>query len=160
LPRVTITMVAGPDDLLAAVDAGERVGRWTAPVEELADRLVARAHGGPGVLAIGGEPTIRLPSAPGRGGRAQHTALLCARALAAAPPSREVAILCAGSDGTDGPTGDAGAVVDERTAARIHDVDGALARYDSGSALAEVGALITTGPTGTNLCDLYLVVVR
>jgi glycerate-2-kinase len=160
LPRVRVERVAGPSDLLAAVACDERVANVTSSVEELAERLVTRAHGGPGVLAIGGEPTIRLPTNPGRGGRAQHTALLCARALAAAPPVREVAILCAGSDGTDGPTADAGAVVDATTAARIGDLDGALARYDSNPALAEAGSLVTTGPTGTNLCDLYLVVVQ
>ena len=96
------------------------------------------------------------------GGRAQHTALSVARGLGEAALGVEVAVLCAASDGTDGPTLAAGGVVDAGTWARAKEagVDGALAllRCDSGSALAVAGDLFAPGPTQNNLCDLFLVV--
>lgn len=71
-------------------------------------------------------------------------------------------MLCVASDGSDGPTADAGALVSAETVAwaRAHPgrVAAALAGFDAGNALEAARALITTGPTGTNLCDLYLVV--
>ena len=66
----------------------------------------------------------------------------------------DVEILVAGTDGTDGPTPDAGGIVDGRTWG-----DGAaeaLARADAGTYLAAHDALVTTGPTGTNVMDLMI----
>ena len=175
-------VVAGPDDLaLAAVAALVARGfavapadvetRVVDPVESLAARLAARAQalawrvaGGAGAAlasVAGGEPVIRFAGPPGRGGRAQHTALLCAESLAAMswPAGVQAAVLCAGSDGSDGPTGDAGGLVDAGTWLRagVQVAEAARARYDAGTALAAAGDLVTTGPTGSNLCDLFLV---
>ncbi len=164
LPRTTLRLLAGPDVLyVAALAAARALGlaadgepHYTGSVAVLAARLVAVARAlAPGsAFVISGEPTIRLGPSVGRGGRAQHTALL----VAAAGLPDGVAVLCAGSDGSDGPTRDAGAIVDAGTAGRAGDVAGALAAYDAGTALAAAGDVWTTGPTGQNLCDLYIVV--
>src|SRR5262249_57810274 len=117
---------------------------------------VARALAPGSAFVVSGEPTIRLGPTVGRGGRAQHVALL----VAAAGIPDDAAVLCAGSDGTDGPTRDAGAIVDAGTAGRAGDVARALAARDAGTALAAAGDLLTTGPTGLHLCDLYIAVAR
>ena len=69
-------------------------------------------------------------------------------------------LLSAGTDGSDGPTEDAGALVDGETVARgkIHGLDAgaALAKADAGTFLEASGDLIHTGPTGTNVMDLIL----
>ena len=68
-----------------------------------------------------------------------------------------------GTDGTDGPTGDAGGLVDESSAAaaveRGVDVDQYLRAADAGTALETLDMLVTTGPTGTNVMDLCIAVV-
>ncbi len=105
-----------------------------------------------------GEATIAVGEAPGQGGRAQHTALLVARALAGAPGW---ACLCVGSDGVDGTGPAAGAIVDGDTWAALAaagiDGDRALAARDSGTALAAIDAAVVTGPTGVNHADLMVV---
>jgi glycerate 2-kinase len=110
-----------------------------------------------GTLHIwGGETTVQLPAMPGRGGRNQHLALAAARIVA----GHAALLLAAGTDGTDGPTADAGALIDgdtiERGAQLGWNADSALARADAGSFLEASGDLIHTGPTGTNVMDLML----
>ncbi len=113
-----------------------------------------------GLHLWGGEPTVRLPENPGRGGRAQHLALAAAMELAG---SGNICLLAAGTDGTDGPGEDAGALVDGATLNRaLSDpfaARQALERADSGSLLAEAGDLIETGPSGTNVMDLFIGIV-
>ena len=126
-------------------------------VEELAAELAERAlQLQPNHLFIAvGEPTLAVRG-DGKGGRAQHLALLMARALARSA----TAFVALGSDGSDGPTAAAGAAVDgdswAEACARGLDADGALARFDSHPLLDRLGATLVTGPTGTNLTDLYL----
>jgi hydroxypyruvate reductase len=71
-----------------------------------------------------------------------------------------VALLAVGTDGTDGPTEDAGALVDGETVARgaLHGLDAraALAAADAGRFLEASGDLVHTGPTGTNVMDLMM----
>jgi glycerate 2-kinase len=109
------------------------------------------------VRVWGGESTVRLPARPGCGGRNQHLALAAARYLTEYP---QLLLLAAGTDGTDGPTEAAGGLVDADTCARLAmaglDLDDCLARADSGTALAATGALLSTGPTGTNVADLVI----
>lgn len=112
----------------------------------------------PGVLHVwGGETTVSLPARPGRGGRNQSLALSAARVLRGRD---DVLLLAAGTDGTDGPTADAGALVDgatiERGEAEYGSADAALTRADAGRFLEMSGDLIQTGPTGTNVMDLML----
>lgn len=111
-----------------------------------------------GVVHIwGGETTVHLPAAPGRGGRCQTLALAAAREIAG---QERLWLLAAGTDGTDGPGEDAGALIDGTTIARaaVHDFDAArsLAAADAGALLEASGDLIQTGATGTNVMDLVL----
>ncbi|MGD8910663.1 MAG: DUF4147 domain-containing protein, partial [Chromatiales bacterium] len=71
--------------------------------------------GPPGISIWGGETTVELPPQPGRGGRNQHLALAAATQLAG---NESCYLLAAGTDGTDGPTADAGALVDGQTLQR------------------------------------------
>lgn len=128
-----------------AVDAGTR----------LAHRLL---ESGAGVVHVwGGETTIRLPAQPGRGGRNQSLALSAALTLR---DHKHVWFLAAGTDGTDGPTEDAGALVDGESLRRgeSHGLSAttALADADAGTFLEASGDLVHTGPTGTNVMDLML----
>lgn len=112
-------------------------------------------------LVWGGESTVKLPARHGRGGRNTHLALRAARLLRA---GEALTILAAGTDGTDGATTDAGAIVDAETADRAElagcDVDRALREFDSGSALEAAGDLLHTGPTGTNVGDILIGIRR
>ena len=109
------------------------------------------------VCVWGGESTVQLPAHPGQGGRNQHLALAAAKLIAG---QADLMLLAAGTDGTDGVTEDAGALVDAESCARVAldglDVDECLARADSSSALAASGDLVHLGPTGTNVGDLVI----
>lgn len=112
----------------------------------------------PGVVQVwGGETTVVLPAHPGRGGRCQQLALAAAQELAGRDG---VFLLAAGTDGSDGPGEDAGALVDGGTLARGetegHDAAEALTCADAGRFLEASGDLIQAGPTGTNVMDLVL----
>jgi glycerate 2-kinase len=107
----------------------------------------------------GGETTVTLGSAPpGLGGRCQELALAAARSLGGAP--RGVALLAAGTDGRDGPTDAAGAIVDGETWAAIaaagRDPTRDLAAHDAYHALDAAGALLRPGLTGTNVMDVVI----
>lgn len=133
-------------------------GRFCGDVQRLATQFTHElALGAAQVYIWGGESSVRLPAAPGRGGRNQHLALAAARLIAG---YGDLGLLAAGTDGIDGPTEDAGAVVDGETCARIAvlglDADDSLRRADSGRALEAAGALLRTGPTGTNVADLVI----
>ncbi|MFQ5669464.1 MAG: glycerate kinase [Acidobacteriota bacterium] len=132
-----------------AVRLGKRLAREAA-------RAAERAR--PGCLIWTGEPTVRLGSGAGNGGRCQQTALSAALAMEPVPGAL---VVCVGTDGQDGPGWAAGARVDHRTASRIR-ASGLvpemhLRQRDAGPALSAAGALIETGPTGTNVNDLFLV---
>jgi glycerate-2-kinase len=105
---------------------------------------------------LGGETTVTLRGKTGRGGRNQELALAAAREIAG---SEDELVFTLATDGEDGPTRAAGGVVDGATWEAVRragiDPEAALARHDSGTALAAVpGALLATGPTGTNVGDL------
>jgi hydroxypyruvate reductase len=110
-----------------------------------------------GIHIWGGETSLMLPDNPGRGGRNQHLAAVAAREIAG---SDDLVFLAAGTDGTDGPTPDAGGLVDgltlERGRARQLDIDEFIKAADTGHYLEKTGDLVTTGPTGTNVMDLVV----
>ncbi len=108
----------------------------------------------PGALICGGEPTVVLPPHPGRGGRNQALALALAGEIAGL---EGLSIVVGGTDGSDGPTDAAGGIVDGTTWGP--GAKEALDAADSGTYLDARGALLITGPTGTNVMDL-LVAVR
>lgn len=148
----------------AAESRGWHVWLHLDPIEaEAADQGHALARtliaGAPGLYVWGGETTVRLPEQPGRGGRNQHLALAAAIDLAGYD---DVWLLSVGTDGGDGPTEDAGALVDGGTLERAElggvdlDARACLVRADSGRFLEASGDLICTGPTGTNVMDLIL----
>jgi glycerate 2-kinase len=113
----------------------------------------------PACVIAGGETTVTVRG-QGAGGRCQEFALAAALAM---DGTRDAVILAAGTDGTDGPTGAAGAVADGASAvrARAQGLDPAtrLADNDSNPVFNRLGDLVVTGPTNTNLLDLYLLVV-
>jgi glycerate 2-kinase len=107
----------------------------------------------------GGEPTVKI-SGNGLGGRNQHLALICAKLLQNEPG---ITILSGGTDGTDGPTDAAGAIVDSATsenAKRLNlDMDHFLHHFDSYHFFEKEGGLIITGPTQTNVMDIIVVLI-
>lgn len=154
------------DAIEAACRAGESFGlrvrrahgRFAGDATELATRFSHELAMGDGALHVwGGESTVRLPRKPGRGGRNQHLALAAARLLVV---HDDLTLLAAGTDGTDGSTTDAGALVDSTTVERGTlgglDADDCLSRADSASFLEAAGDLLHTGPSGTNVGDLVL----
>lgn len=132
--------------------AGELEGEAVAAARGLVER--GRALGK--TLVLGGETTVTLRGETGRGGRNQELALAAAREIAG---SEDELVFTLATDGEDGPTRAAGGVVDGATWEAVRragiNPEAALARHDSGPALAAVpGALLATGPTGTNVGDL------
>jgi glycerate-2-kinase len=115
----------------------------------------------PACVIASGETTVRVVG-DGRGGRNQEFAVAALEQLAPLAPA---ALASIGTDGRDGPTDAAGAFVDDRlwaslgSAARER-VDRALERNDAYPFLDEVGALIRTGPTGTNVGDLQVLLLK
>jgi glycerate-2-kinase len=110
----------------------------------------------------GGETTVTLGDAPpGLGGRCQELALAAARTLEGAPPG--LALLAAGTDGRDGPTDAAGAIVDGGTWRAVsnagRDPAHDLSAHDAYRALDAAGALVRVGLTGTNVMDVVIGVV-
>jgi len=128
-----------------------------AQLASLARELTAGRGPLPACLVLGGETTVTVRG-PGRGGRNQEAALAAAIALDGVPGA---AVACLGTDGGDGPTPAAGAAVDGTTVARARrlglDAATHLDRNDSFPFFAALGDHLTTGPTGTNVCDLYCV---
>jgi glycerate 2-kinase len=114
-------------------------------------------QGATGLHLWGGESSVQLPEHTGLGGRNQHLALAAARYLSG---HDNLLLLAAGTDGSDGPTEDAGALVDGGTVQR-GEWEGmsaleALEAADAGRFLEASGDLIQTGPTGTNVMDLVI----
>jgi glycerate 2-kinase len=115
-----------------------------------------RAGAAPTLLIAGGETTLTVEGT-GRGGRNQEFALIAAQAL---QDVSHVAVLVAGTDGTDGPTDAAGAFVDESTFTRARALGleplEHLRRNDAYPLFEALGDLHRTGPTGTNVMDLVI----
>jgi len=161
------TVVASLTQALDAIEAraqalGLTVQRQAHRVEGLAvnaatDLAASLSNLTADVLIAGGETTVELPTTPGVGGRCQHLALAAALHLQG---RSDVSLLIAGSDGIDGASVDAGAIVDGGTLARAAleslDADDCLRRADSGAFLHASGDLLHTGPTLTNVGDLVI----
>jgi hydroxypyruvate reductase len=113
----------------------------------------------PACLIAGGETTVTLRG-PGKGGRNQELALAAALHLEG---HQGIALLAAGTDGTDGPTDAAGAFADGATLARGRtkglSARDFLERNDSYTYFHQLGDLLLTGPTGTNVMDLHIILI-
>ncbi|WP_314796184.1 DUF4147 domain-containing protein [uncultured Selenomonas sp.] len=173
LPNVTTHITGSVRELCAAAaEAAERRGYTPVLLTDQLDceareagrflAAIARTHAHAGSFAYiaGGETVVQLKGM-GRGGRNQEIALAAADGIAGIP---NVAVFSVGSDGTDGPTDAAGGYVDGDTAAALarerRSAAEALAENDAYPALNDVGGLIVTGPTGTNVNDVSVLLIR
>lgn len=137
-------------------------------------RVVAQVHGAiarevlatgrpippPACILSGGETTVTLKG-NGLGGRNQEFALAAALDIA---DNAHIVVLSGGTDGTDGPTDAAGAITDHATLQRANhaglDLRDHLDRNDAYPFFNRLHDLVITGPTGTNVMDLHIVLVR
>lgn len=174
LPHVTSLVTGSVQELCkAAGEACETLG-YT-PVL-LTDNLCCQAREAGSFLAsilrthrstgkdlafiAGGETVVKVLGS-GKGGRNQELALAAAVGI---DGLKGTAVFSVGSDGTDGPTDAAGGYVDGRTAERLRSqgimIDTVLEENDAYHALEKTGGLILTGPTGTNVNDVAVALVR
>jgi hydroxypyruvate reductase len=141
-----------------AVEVDNRCDDWDfAPAADyLLERLRGLRCGSPVCLISGGEVTVTVGELAGMGGRNQQFALYCAEKIA----GQSITVLSAGTDGIDGNSPAAGAVVDgtscARAALRGLDPAAALSRFDTYPLLQTIGDAITIGPTGNNVRDLRI----
>lgn len=169
-------------EVVAEPLAGEAAERGAEVARLLVERRATMAPGERRCVLWGGETTVTLvpaavphdrrgrplqppPPGPPAGGRCQELALAAARVLHEAGAAAEgVSVLAAGTDGRDGPTDAAGALVTRDTWLAIaeigHDPAGALASHDAYRALGAVGALLRPGHTGTNVMDVVIGLVE
>jgi glycerate-2-kinase len=107
----------------------------------------------------GGETTVTVTGA-GKGGRSMELALAFAIQIEGVSG---ITLLSAGTDGTDGPTDAAGAIVDGTTVMKARDIgldpEEYLGNNDSYTFFREAGGLLVTGPTGTNVMDVQIMVL-
>jgi glycerate 2-kinase len=160
------------------------------PAEEIGIHLAQMAQrmlteDGPDCLITGGEPTVKLapPETRGKGGRNQQLVLAALEELLRRPNSvlsteysvqstglspsalllPSIALLSAGTDGEDGPTDAAGAILDGPLLAKVQELglnpSDFLRRNDAYHLFEPLGGLIKTGPTDTNVCDVRVLVV-
>jgi glycerate 2-kinase len=137
--------------------SAEEIGRHLAQMA-----IEMRDQPGPNCLITGGEPTVTLPPADRRGVGGRNQQLVLA-ALEDLRDCHGIALLSGGTDGEDGPTDAAGAMVDHEIAraAKSQGLDAAnfLERCDAYHYFQRIDGLLKTGPTGTNVCDIRVVVV-
>lgn len=146
---------------MAQAAPGAEVHELVGDVSDAAARVVAKGRADATTL-FGGETTVHLKGS-GTGGRNQELALRVAL-LAEQTEWGPYVYLQAGTDGRDGPTDAAGAIVDETTLPKMRaagfDPLDVLDRNDSYPALKAAGALYITGGTGTNVADLGVLIRR
>jgi glycerate 2-kinase len=149
VPSVMETPISGEASAVGATIATHLLGHTASN---------ANTRAGAFALIWGGETTVSLGDNDGLGGRCQELALAAARVLKNAPDG--LALLAAGTDGRDGPTDAAGAIVDGKTWATIaangRDPARDLAAHDAYRALDAAGALLRPGLTGTNVMDIVI----
>jgi glycerate 2-kinase len=142
-----------------AVEVDNSCDDWD--FQRAADHLLARLRElrrgvSRACLISGGEVTVQVGTKSGVGGRNQQFALYCAQQIA----GQNITVLSAGTDGIDGNSQAAGAVVDGTTVERAgrhgFDVATALARFDAFPLLEAIGDAVITGPTGNNVRDLRI----
>ncbi|HKK42442.1 MAG TPA: glycerate kinase [Bacteroidales bacterium] len=137
-------------------------------VHDVAEKIVksavacrtGKSHYRPVCLLFGGETTLRM-TGKGLGGRNQHLALLIASLL---KDYQGITVLAGGTDGNDGPTDAAGAVVDSATSLTAEamklDIQEYINNFDSWNFFKRAGGHIITGPTMTNVMDMVVVIIE
>ena len=127
----------------------------------LASVLKTHAGGGKNLAFLAGGETVVHLTGKGKGGRNQELALAAAVGIDGISGA---AVFSVGSDGTDGPTDAAGGYVDYTTAAELKaqgiEIFDVLKQNDAFHALQKVGGLVYTGPTGTNVNDVAVALLR
>ena len=153
-----------PDAGKASVEA-ETIG-WRLALEAVGLWQAARDGRRPLAIIEGGEATVQVPADHGTGGRNQQTVIAAMDCIASSggPWPEGLLIASVGTDGEDGPTDAAGGYSDAAIAslAIAHDLDvtSAAMRCDAYPLLNAVGGLIRTGPSGTNVADVRIVLAR
>lgn len=170
LTRLTACVLAGNEDALrAGARAAEELGystrvlpEWLAGEARERGRDLAsmgRDISGPMAILVGGETTVRVIGM-GDGGRNQEVALAAVDGLS----GRDAVLASFGTDGIDGPTDAAGAIVDGHTRARAEalglDAEAHLVENDAYAYFNALEDLIRTGPTGTNVRDVAVLLLR
>lgn len=127
----------------------------------LAEKVLQNAKTKAPLAFIAGGETVVHVTGRGKGGRNQEIALSAAKYISGI---RNAAVFSVGSDGTDGPTDAAGGFADGGTKTALSDmgidIDEALADNDAYNALSYCGGLIFTGPTGTNVNDISVALIK
>ena len=169
----TENVIVGSSDLAltAAAETAQALGYHTLILSSFIEgetRDIARVHAAiakeidafgrplqrPACIISGGETTVTIRG-DGKGGRNQEFVLAAAIDIAG---MRDICVLSAGTDGTDGPTDAAGAICDTDTLRRKPEAPTFLARNDAYHYFDALGDLIKTGPTGTNVMDVRIVI--
>lgn len=174
LDNVTTRITGSVRELCAAAaESARRLGYAPVILTDMLNCQAAEAGTALGAIArnwqgrgeklafiAGGETVVRLTGS-GKGGRNQEIALAAAEQIDGIP---DVCVFSVGSDGTDGPTDAAGGYVDGSTAAILRgmgvDISDVLRQNDAYHALQKVDGLIITGPTGTNVNDVSVVLIE
>lgn len=140
----------------------EEVGRHLAKMASSMRQNLDKTESGPDCLISGGEPVVKLAPKDkrGRGGRNQQ---LCLAALDQLDDWSGIAMISGGTDGEDGPTDAAGAIVTASVSIKAKEKNLEPAEYleknDAYTFFEQVDSLVKTGPTNTNVCDLRVVTV-
>lgn len=141
-----------------AEEVGQHLAKMASSMRENFDKK----ESGPDCLISGGEPVVKLAPKEkrGRGGRNQQ---LCLAALDKIEDCSGIAMISGGTDGEDGPTDAAGAIVSESVAREAKEKGLEPSQYlqknDAYTFFEQVDSLVKTGPTNTNVCDLRVVTV-
>ena len=177
LKKVTQKIIAGNALAIAAAktrllqegyfvtdQAADLNGDTLSKAKEISRVLINSSERLPAAFVWGGESTLRV-TGKGKGGRNQHMALALLYELKKLNTvNRKISILCAGTDGTDGPTDAAGALVTDdlikNPALRPETIKEYLDNFDSYNFFREIDGLLFTGPTQTNVMDLVIAVVE
>lgn len=171
LRQAAYWLIATRRDAMRAAEAVARQLRYhvtivpepvTGEARDAAPLVLGRASdaGRPACILSSGETTVHVRGG-GRGGRNQELAAAAIESIAALSPA---AMASVGTDGVDGPTDAAGALIDSTTFAALgpdaaRDIQAALGDNDVYPLLDRVGALVRTGPTGTNVGDLQVLLL-
>ncbi|NUO49711.1 MAG: DUF4147 domain-containing protein [Polyangiaceae bacterium] len=161
--RLEHRFVARPEDFVTKMrEVLEAEGLTTFDLPPTEDDVESLAHAYAGLAASlvrgqalvrAAEPTVVVPVKHKQGGRSSHLAALAAPLL-----PEGVALLCGATDGVDGSSGGAGAVV-TRTSFDAGAAASAARAFDTGKLHARAGTMLeSTGPSGLNLCDIHVLV--
>ncbi len=135
-------------------------GNTEEEARQLVNQIFTTSVNEPVCLLWGGETTLKITGG-GKGGRNQHFALCALKEIVKNNNQfdYDIILLSAGTDGTDGPTDAAGAVIDSDMMVDEASLENAVLNFDSYPFFDKLGCLVKTGPTQTNVMDLVIVLL-